>query len=415
MPIYSYILNTGERRYRVQICHRGHRHEKKGFRSREAAKAYERRYMDALDSRLAGTDMAVTVEELAEHWLDHMKPRLKSSTLRDYESSLRLRILPDIGHLKIREVTPLLVQALIDRLARDRSPRTVNKTVAPLRAMFRQAVTWGILTYNPTADVRRVPERRLEVDCLSEEDAARLLEVAGGRDRALIAVALGAGLRQGEILALKWGDIDWFRGLIKVRRSLGGDREFSDTKTAYGRRYVRMPAWLKEDLSVYFADMGRPGPEDLIFPSKEGTPLHPQNFMRRNFVPLLEKAGLRRINFHSLRHTYASILLSKGVDPLYVSRQLGHSTIQITMDLYGHMLHREDAHQDVLDDMFTAYLRRENQANEEGPPKRGLDQVLCWWAQQDSNLRHADYESAALPTELWARSELFLQVNIIAH
>ncbi|NPV60149.1 MAG: site-specific integrase [Actinobacteria bacterium] len=319
MPLYNYTLANGERRYRVQIRRRGHRHQKDGFRSREAAKAYERRYLDALYARLAGTDLAVTVQELAEHWLEHMRPRLKPSTWRDYESSLRLRILPDLGHLQIREVTPLLVLALNDKLARDRTPRTVNKTVAPLRATFRQAVAWGILTYNPTADVRRVPERRREIDCLSEEEVARLLEASEGRDRTLIAVALGTGLRQGEILALRWGDIDWFRDVIHVRRTwLNG--EYHDPKMHFSRRDVVMSSWLRGELAGHFDSEGRPGPDRLVFPSRTDTPLARANVNRRILNPALDRAKLRKVSFHSSRHTYASVLLSRGADVLFVSR-----------------------------------------------------------------------------------------------
>lgn len=368
MIVYKYERKDGSSWWGVRINHRGRRHQRSGFRTKASAESYAKRYLDLVDANLTG-HYDITIEELAYAWLDHKGGYIKPSTYKDYESSIRLRIIPAVGHLRAAELTPLMVQRLIDELARTQGERTVNKTIAPLRGMYRQAVVWGVVAYNPTSDIKRLKETRKEVLCLTPEQAAQLLDSTHGRDRTLLSVALGAGLRQGEIIGLHWGDIDWFNNIISVKRTYL-DGQFHEPKTDFAKRSVYISGWLKEELLIHFHRSGSPGPDSLVFPSGKGTPLNRHNVRCRVLDRALKAAELPRVNFHSLRHTYASTLISAGADPFYVSRQLGHSKVNFTADTYGHLFNSDLGKHEVAFP-YATNLQQQFLENEEEPHEKG--------------------------------------------
>ena len=170
---------------------------------------------------------------------------------------------------------------------------------------------------------------------------------SGDRFEALYVLALTTGMRQGEILALKWPEVDLDSGMIQVKATLHRTRagfEFLEPKTARSRRQIALTgaavaalrghraAQIEERLGCPYWD----DPE-LVFASEVGTPIQSPNLLRRSFFPLLDRAGLPRIRFHDLRHTAATLLLGQGVHPKIVSEMLGHSNIAITLDLYSHV------------------------------------------------------------------------------
>jgi integrase len=168
--------------------------------------------------------------------------------------------------------------------------------------------------------------------------------------RSPYAIAIHCGLRQGELLALKWEDVDLEASTLQVRRSLsgssGGHPVFTAPKTVKSRRQVRLTAGAiealkrhrKRQLEERLRVTGLWRDHDLVFTTKTGTPLHRQNLRQRSFKPLLKKSELPEIRFHDLRHTCATLLLTKGVHPKIVQELLGHSTIAITLDTYSHVL-----------------------------------------------------------------------------
>lgn len=208
--------------------------------------------------------------------------------------------------------------------------------------------------------VERPKVTKKEMRVLSPEEAARFLEAAR-EDRlyALYVVAVACGLRIGEILALKWEDIDFVAGRLQVRRQLqwnDGEPRFTEPKSAKSRRSVAMAQVvadaLKEHKERQEAERIAAGEAwqdwGLVFTTTVGTPLNPSNVRNRSFVRILERAGLPQIRLHDLRHSCATLLLTKGVHPKLVQEQLGHSQISITLDLYSHVLpilHKEAAEQ----------------------------------------------------------------------
>jgi len=192
-----------------------------------------------------------------------------------------------------------------------------------------------------------------------------LLEAASGeRFEALYVLAIHTGLRQGELLSLKWDDVDVENGLIRVRRTLTRHRGrllLGEPKTKRSRRTVRLtePArdalrdhLVRQDVQIEsLGDLYRD--QDLVFATQRGTLVNPSNLRKRSFAPLLNKAGLPRIRFHDLRHTCATLLLARNVNPKIVSEMLGHATIAITLDTYSHVLpNMEDSATRVLEDVL---------------------------------------------------------------
>ena len=163
-----------------------------------------------------------------------------------------------------------------------------------------------------------------------------LLEAADARWRVIILTAVLTGLREGELLGLAWGDIDWTNRQIYVRQQYTAGR-FSELKTKASRRRVDLPGELVAELRRWRLACP-PGAHDLVFPNGAGNPETHGNLLNRGFYPALRRAGLRKIRFHDLRHTYASLLIANGEHPKRIQALMGHSSINVTMDVYGHLM-----------------------------------------------------------------------------
>ncbi|MDP8974026.1 MAG: site-specific integrase [Actinomycetota bacterium] len=235
------------------------------------------------------------------------------------------------------------------KLDSDLSSASVHKLHVVLHKVLKQAVRWGLVTRNVAEDVDPPKVHKEEVSPLSNEEARRLLDTAkADRLEALYVVAVQSGLPQGELLALKWEDVNLEARTCQVRRTLtrnGGKLAVGLTKTA-GRRTVKLTRdateALQDHLERQLAEIDKAGDSwqenGLVFCTGKGTLINPTNLRRRSLAPLLQRAGLPPMTFHQLRHTAAIILLLKNVNPKVVSEMLGHATIAITLDTYSHVL-----------------------------------------------------------------------------
>jgi integrase len=187
--------------------------------------------------------------------------------------------------------------------------------------------------------MKRLPKPRIEREFLEPQEIQALLAAATPPNDTLLHVAVYTGLRRGELFALQWGDVDWGTGKdggrIWVKRSCYQGK-ITTPKTESSIRVVDVPQRTLDELMVY-REMFPPRAGGFIFRTDKGTPIDPDNWSKRRFIPILEQAGLRQVGLHALRHTYASLLINQGESIKYVSRQLGHASIQITADLYGHL------------------------------------------------------------------------------
>ncbi len=151
------------------------------------------------------------------------------------------------------------------------------------------------------------------------------------------------GMREGEILGLQWGDVDWTNNQILVRRTLTRTKDgwkFYEPKTKNSRRRIDVDPILLLELKKWKLLQPTSVPTDLVFASPSGQPLHRSTLYKQGFLPALRRTGLPRIRFHDLRHTYASLLIDQGEHPKYIQMQMGHSSIKVTMDIYGHLMEK---------------------------------------------------------------------------
>jgi integrase len=275
---------------------------------------------------------------------------VKQRTAEDYQSLAATYLIPRLGDLRLSQLTPETVESVYtDLIADGLSARTVRYAHSVLHAALTTAVRRKYLLSNPAAlaTLPRIEHR--EMRAMTKQEASRFLAAARGtRLEALWTVLLSGGLRPGEALGLKWGDLQDDR--VQVQRSLVRLRDHTwrleDPKTARARRSVPLPVGalhaLRAHKAAQAADRLRAGPawvdHDLVFCNATGEPLEWRVVTRRYFKPLLRMASLPAFRPYDLRHTCATLLLVSGENPKVVQERLGHSSVALTLDVYSHVL-----------------------------------------------------------------------------
>lgn len=329
-----------------------------GRTKQEAAKKL-RAALQAKDSNLPIPSERLTVERFFTDWLETLKPRVKSGTLERYEVDVRLRVIPNLGKRKLVSLSAADLQLLYSQcLESGLSPTSVRNLHRVISAALTQAVKWSMVVRNVASLASAPKANKKEMAVLNREQASHFLEVAKGhRLEALFSLAITSGMRQGELLALKWKDVDLEAGSLQVRTTLRRTKDgfvFSEPKTARSRRNVvlsqtALAALRHHRIAQNTERLGLGAiweDNDLVFANEVGRPIEAQNVYNRSFKRILKQAGLPAIRFHDLRHTAATLMLGQGVHPKVVSDLLGHATVAITLDLYSHVLptmHKEAA------------------------------------------------------------------------
>jgi integrase len=337
----AYVGPDGKRRY------------VSGKTKEEARKKLRQARGDAERGLVFDTDN-LKVGEYLDRWLsDSVRDTVKATTFERYEQIARLHLKPALGRVKLNALTPTHVRGLYrEKLEAGSSARTVRYIHTTLHKALKQAVMDGLILRNATEAVKPPQLSREEMCPLTPEQAKHLLQTAheaGDRLEALYVLAINTGLRQGELLGLKWDDVDLEDGSLQVRRTLTVTKNgpvLTTPKTTSSRRSVKLTSKaieaLKHHLDRQLGEIDRVGSlwseNGLIFASEMGEPLNRHNLTRRSFKPLLMRAELPQIRFHDLRRTCATLLLTRNVNPKIVSEMLGHSTIAITLDTYSHVL-----------------------------------------------------------------------------
>jgi integrase len=331
----------------------GARRRRKIFYGDTAAEVQEK-LLKARSDQSRGLPVATKRQSLAQFlddWLEntvrrHSRPR----TYEAFEVIVRLHLKPELGRLRLEQLTPQMVETLLNRkLEIGLAPQTVVHIRKVLKMALKKAVTWDLVARNAAALAAAPPMTRSNIHPLDDEQARRFVAAArGARLEALFVLAINTGLRRGELLGVRWSDVDLDRGTLRVAQQLQRIRHrlvFLEPKSKKSHRTLTLPASVVSALRAHRArqleERLRAGKDwqdsGLVFTSHCGTPFDPRN-LTRDFLPILKTAELPRIRFHDLRHTAATLLLMKGVQPLTVSEMLGHSSIVISLTLYGHVL-----------------------------------------------------------------------------
>jgi len=273
------------------------------------------------------------------------------------EGLVRNHIEPALGRVKLGDLSPAHLRGLYAaKLASGLSGRTVGYIHVTLYSALKAAVLDGLIPRNPAASVKAPRMDKQEMTPLSPAQARALLDTAREMDdrwSALYVLAVSTGLRQGELLGLRWEDVDLESATLRVRHTLqppgfpkGAPARLTPPKTRRSLRGVRLPHSAVQALlrhqELQDAERARANgswhDRGLVFPNTLGTPMDYTNLVPRHFKPLLKKASLPNVRFHDLRHTCATLLFTRGVHPKIVSEMLGHSSVSITLDVYSHVI-----------------------------------------------------------------------------
>ncbi len=314
----------------------------------------------AVDAGLPLADEKLTVAAYLEEWLAAIQPTVRDTTYQRHIEFVRLHITPALGDVRLARLTARQVQEFYaERLRSGLSPTTVNHMHATLHKALGAAVRMDLVPRNVSALALVPPAARHEIRPLSPEQARAFVEaVSGERDEALFVLALTSGMRQGEILALRWRDVDLEHRTLHVRFSIHQHRQtgewaLTEPKTARSRRQIALSRLAvaslerhrarQEELRALMGGMSVTEGQaderwrDLVFTDANGQP-RSAGSVYHQLERILRDAGLPRIRFHDLRHTCATLLLKARVDAKVVADLLGHASVAITLDIYAHVL-----------------------------------------------------------------------------
>jgi integrase len=346
-PVYFRLDARGRRSYEHDYYDSdGRRRWKSGFGTiREAVASRE-----GLHVRIRRGERVVpsraTVAELVSEWLE-LPHDLRPRTFEKYEGALRVHVVPRIGRIRVTDLDRDDIASLVAAMKQaNKANWTIRGTWTPLKLVLDYAVERGVIPFNPMSLVSR-RERpkggRREYRVLSSDEIGALIAAADAPYRVILATAVFAGPRINELLALVWDEVDFDAGFLNVRYQLErATRQRVALKTQGSRRAIVLMPTLAKLLREHRLASPHSQSGDYVFTSYTGTPLSDRNVSQRGFAPAVARAGLNGptklpLTFHDLRRTFASLLIAGGEDVVQVSRQLGHSSPKVTLDIYAHL------------------------------------------------------------------------------
>ena len=353
---YWFVISAGkdENGKRRQIKRRGFLSEKEALREM-------RKVMQQVDDNAYIKSSKIKyVDFLEGEWLESKALKLRETTLKTYKSNIRIHIKPYFQNQEMPKITTQMIERFYGHLSRvsglsERSIQDIHKIV---KSSFKTAMKRRYISYSPAAEAEapKVPHKEMAV--WNREEASAFLKASERHDLYIaFLLALTTGMRQSEILGLRWRDVDFQKEVLHVRQTLShdGKKLQQETKTKSSTRTISLMNQTLVDLQKQrkkVEKLRRTAGEgykehDLVVCTKFGTPIIPRNLLR-SFYDLMKKAGVPKIRFHDLRHTVASLMLSNNVNPKVVKEIFGHSDIRVTLDTYSHVLpsvHKETAKQ----------------------------------------------------------------------
>ena len=361
------VFQRKEGRYVAQVRLENGKKKQRYFKTAKEANTALRKMLHEKEQGTLPTGPQQLLKTYLDQWLEQVhKPTIRIGSFNAYRIMLDKHIIPALGHIPLQRLSPQHVQGFYaSKLSEGLSLRRVRGLHSVLHSALDNAVKWNLVGRNVCDLVSPPVPKRHEIQPLTPEQAQHLLEAAREHKlETLLTLALATGMRRGELLGLRWQDIDFEAGCLHVRRSVGRIGKFglieSEPKTQRSRRKIMLPAFvvaalkhhqqqqraMRQEASSEWQD------KDIVFCGKNGK-YFDLTSLDYHFKRLLKSAGLPNIRFHDLRHSAATILLSMGVHPKVVQELLGHSNISMTLDIYSHVL--PSIHQEAmskLDDLF---------------------------------------------------------------
>lgn len=322
------------------------------------------RLVAAENSGQAVDPTRVTVAEFLERWQrDWVAGNVGRKTAERWAELIRIHVVPNIGTMPIQKLRPVHLNELYAKLLRSEeneeglAPRTVGHVHRAIHRALGHAAQWGVTASNVATSVSPPRIASTELEILTAAQTKDLLEKLRGRPLYMpVATALATGMRRGEILALRWKDVDLMRNdraQLRVEQSLeqtkAGGLQIKAPKTKHGRRAIALPDFLVADLRAYrqaqledrvALGLGRPADDALVFGHVDGSPRRPDG-LTQEWGRARGALGYR-VSLHAFRHTHASALIASGMDILTISRRLGHSSPTVTLQVYGHLFANTD-------------------------------------------------------------------------
>jgi integrase len=352
--------------WRAQISKGGKRFGKT-FKKKADAHDWLRKTQNKLEMGQNIEGGKLTLAQYLPVWLENSEASLRSTTVEQYHQIYRDHILPHIGKIQLKDLQLAQIERLYTGLLGSGvSVRTVRMVHSVLHKALEKSVAYGHLGRNPAYGASLPRYTHSEMKVLDADQAHQFLVAAqDSRYEALYSLAIHTGMRQGELFGLKWADLNWNKGELRIQRQVkrepGQGWTFANPKTKKGRRTIKLGVEIlkllkahKKNQDVQKSILGSRWKENgLILPSLVGTPLNPSN-LTKDFRRVLNRAGLARIRFHDLRHTAASLMLNNGIPLIVVSNTLGHSKPSTTLDIYGHLYQETQTNvAQVMDELVT--------------------------------------------------------------
>jgi len=323
--------------------------KKRGFKTKKEAQKALTEAINAINKGTYVEPSSILYKDYLEDWFSTKQKTIGIQTAKNYEQYLHKKIIPELGSIQLSKLTTMKIQKFINNLSEQGlASATVKKIFEIIKNSLEHAVDFELVMKNAARKVKLPKMDRKEIEVWSENEINKFLNTAEGDPFYMVFhLALTTGMRQGEILGLRWKDVDLDKGKLSIKQTLSHDGKFfiSGAKTKASLRTIPLPEATikrlittqilikeqKEKFGIIYED------HDLVVCTQHGTPINPAN-VRRSFNRLIELANVPKIRFHDLRHTHATLLLSKGVPPKVVAERLGHSNIKITLDTYSHVL-----------------------------------------------------------------------------
>lgn len=295
----------------------------------------------------------MSYDRYMEEWFQERKNRLQKSTFEIHSIFYRNVIKPKLGHLKLQQMSPIQIQKFVNNLVNDTSysEHTVHLIFRIVSASLKKAKVLKLIKDNPSTGITLPRIKRKEIDVWSLEQVNFFISEAKKIKRLTrchigFLISIFTGMRQGEVLGLRWKDIDFEAQVIFVRQTLTQNAEIkAGAKNEASVRSIHIPNKLIDELRTYRKQilqekliLGQSYRDnDLVVCTRDGKPMIPRNF-RKEFYKVVEKVGLPKIRFHDLRHTHATILIQQNINVKLISERLGHVDIETTLNTYSHVL-----------------------------------------------------------------------------